>query len=238
MSNLETLRTKLKFHAKDISVTDDELDMVIEQVFEDIALRTRIFKKAYGFTVHEEIELYDFREIASLNERTEIEISDVTTGTFTDDQIVSFFQNSEEWPDPEVTKTLFNDDTVSRMLGVIEIYDEYGVSVTDKFDYIGNEQYACRDKAWRDSMDDKPFLFIGYVVPVLDELRDEDMVTITSTIIEGAKYYIANTMQMPIDNQVSNLYYMRYFNKIKEIINQYPTLVYGVENRRKDRKWL
>lgn len=258
MANIDTIRDKVRFHIKDVFVQDDELDQVILQVIEDIANQTRIFKKIYGFTIHEDIQVYDFRNLARMNEQVERELSGVTIGSFNQDDIIDWMNlnTDTEWPSPEIMKTEFDENDCrdsgeepgpntlvlptecnTLFIGLLDIYDAYGVSIMDMFREHGNSQYFVYDEQWLAQEDGVMKSFTASVVPDIDELLQEDLAIIMSTIIEGCKYYIANTFQAPTDSQVANLYYQRYWKKKEELSDQFPTVTYSIPDRARIKRW-
>lgn len=234
--NLIRLDTRLRFHLKDVNNEFAERALIINQVIEEIALETRLFKKIYGFTVHKDKNLYDFRAIGKLNENTEIELQDVFIHDLTPEQIWEYVKTGE-WQDPEIDKEEFVEENgISAPIGVMDIYDETGHSISHRFKWHGGSQYYCYDEAWLEENDGVTMAFVAYVNPDLDELRDEDIVTITPAIIEGCKYYFFNTFTTKTDDSgVANLYYTRYFQKKQNLIDMFPTQMSSMKG---NRTWL
>ncbi len=223
MSNIQTIAKKVNFHIRDVKSTSDEVEQIILQVISDISHETKLFKKIIGFTVHEDIKVYDFRNITRMNEETEVELQSVTINPYTPEDIIEFLETGE-WQDPEVIKTEFIEDAAqSTFVDLLDIFDENGYSIREKFKYHGTAQYYCLDDDWRKEEDNVGKAFVASVVPHIDELLEEDMLIIMPAIIEGCKYYFNDTFASTNDAQVANLYYQRYWQKKQALIDQHPT---------------
>ena len=189
MTELEILaliRAKVRFHIRDVSATDLEMNQVIIQTIEDIGQDTAIFKKVFGFTVHKDKSLYDFRNMLLMNEQVEEELSSVYIGDISDQDLIDFLADPTDIPSPEINKTTFIEDTAkSSIIKLMDIFDEAGKSVNHKFHYHGISNRFVEDQNWLDENDGKNFAFVAAVKPRLTELLPEDLSTITSAIIEG-----------------------------------------------------
>ncbi len=237
MANKDYLRKKVKYHIRDIHILDPELDGIIETVFEEISAKTRIFKKLFGFTVHEDIMSYNFKAIARLNERVELETTSIVIGDPLPEDMWNFIKTGE-FPDPVVGKDLVVDPARARMQHLLDIYDIDGNSVLSKFEERGSDYYFCFDDEWRKINDQKPFVFVGSIVPEIDELTDDMLMELVPTVIAGAKFYINDTMHSPDDTQATNYDFMRWYQAVEEITNRYTNISYSNVNHKKDSKWL
>ena len=236
--NIQYLRDKVKLHIRDVYTTDEEVDSVILQVIEDIAREVKLFRKLSGFTIEKDKQLYDFRNITRLNEEVETELENVYIGGFTDLQMKLFLMGREEWPDPLTFKRTFNEQEFMTFFGVLGLYDEYVRNIMDKFHHTSTSVYMVTDEQWLEDNDGKQMVAMTYGLPKVDELLNEELTMITSCVIEGCKYYFANTLQSATDAQVSNLFYQRYWYKKKELIDQYPLYAPQITSQTKDNKWL
>jgi len=233
--NMLKIRSRVKFHIRDVKFSDVEIDAIILQVIEDIANDTKLFKKIIGFTVHEDKGVYDFRDLTRMNERVEIELESVTITPYSVQDIIEYISGGE-YKDPEVNKVNFIEDPgQSKFLDLIDIFDEYGMSIYDKFEYHGTAEYYCLNQTWLKSNDGKPKAFTAAVVPAVDEILEEDIITIMPSIIEGCKYYFNDTFTGQNDIQVANVFYQRYWQKRQQLINQYPTQVIS---KGRNKQWL
>jgi len=226
--NITTIRGKVKFHIRDISFEDYQIDEMILQIITDIANETKLFKKIIGFTIHEDKKIYDFRDLTRMNERVEIELESVAIEPYTPEDIIDFI-TSGEWKDPIVDKTTFvEDEGQSLFIDLLDIYDEYGRIITDKFQYHGTAQYYCLNDIWRRENEGVGKCFVASVVPHIDEILQEDIHSIMSAIIEGCKYYFNDTFGSGDDAQVANLYYQRYWQSKQALINKHPTQIFAI----------
>jgi hypothetical protein len=237
MANIDYLRQKVKYHIKDVYLDDEGIDSVIETVLEDLSTATRLFKKIYGFTVHKEINTYNFRYIARLNEKTEQEPTSITVNRITNDEIQEFITNGGLLPSPKVDKVLEMDLAESRLMDVLDIFDEYGVSIADKFEERGSSYYMVYDQEWLDANDGKTMAFVGWVVPNVDELHEEQLIDIVNTVIAGVKFYVMDSLHSKDDTQATNYDYMRYFQKKEDLVNRYSQVVYSTTDRTRSSKW-
>jgi len=227
------LRNKIKFHIRDISYTDNEIDEVVLQVITDIANDTRIFKKIYGFTVYEGMKIYNFHALTKLNNR--LEASSITIGGVTQESILDFLAGGENLPSPEIITSVF-DATDHIPLEILDIYDSDGYSITNYFHYEGTTERVCYDEAWLKEHNEETMAFTASVVPDIQELREEELAIVTTAIIEGCKYYFSNTFESTNDGQITNLYYQRYWTKIQALINQFPSRIFAHKQSKKSRR--
>ena len=230
------LRGKVKFHVRDISNSDIEIDQIVLQVIEDIANETKIFRKIYGFTVDKSINVYDFNALSFLNNR--LEVQSITIGSVTSDSVLSYMQTYDTFPSPTVSTTTFA-NTKNVPLELMDVYDENGYSIINKFHYSGTSERICNDAKWLEDNHAIDKAFVMSVVPDIQELRSEELSVITACIIEGCKYYFSNTYESTPDGQITNLYYQRYWQKKQLLINQFPTKIFAhIRNKEGARKWL
>jgi hypothetical protein len=233
MENIEWLRARVRLLVKDVTTDDNALDEIIKYVINELALETRIFKKLYGFTVHKEIEKYNFKYMARLNEQVEEEPSEITFADPDFKEIIEFIANGE-FPTPITEKKLEIEEAKSSFIDLLDIFDEYGCSVMHKFEERGSSYYFCYDKEWRYLNDDRKFVFAAWVTPDINELHHEDLLVIAPTIIAGCKFYINDLLHSSADVQATNYDYMRWFNGKKQLMDKFPTAVYSTKE---DRRW-
>ena len=233
MVNKEYLRNKVKYHIRDIHMLDPDLDAMIETIVDEISVETNIFRKLFGFTVHDDIVSYNFKGIARLNERTELEPVDIIIGDPTPEDMINFI-NTGEFPDPVVTKTVVTEAARARLFNVIDIFDLKGNSVLDRFEDRGSSYYFCFNDEWRKIHDNESFIFTGSVSPEIDELTDDMLMEIAPCVIAGAKFYVNDTMHSPDDTQATNYDYMRWFQAKEKLGNLFPTTVYSIQE---DKRW-
>jgi hypothetical protein len=76
------------------------------------------------------------------------------------------------------------------------------------------------------------------VVPEIDELHDEDLITITSAVISGVKFYLNDTLHSPEDSSATNYDFLRWHQKKQELRDDFPTVAFSITNRTKENAWL
>jgi hypothetical protein len=215
-------------------MTDPELNEIIETVVDEIALETRIFKKLYGFTVHENIEQYDFRYIARMNEQVEEEPTNITFGTPGRLEIIDFIANGN-FPEIPVEKDLTIEPYQSQFFDLLDIFNEDGYSTLNMFEERGGTTYFLYDEQFRNINDNKRFVFVGWIKPDISELHDEELSIIAPTVINGVKFYVNDTLHSPEDTQATNYDFMRWYQAKENLMNRFPTTVYST---REDKQWL
>lgn len=238
MNNMEYLRSKVKFHIRDVKSNDTDIDNVILDVINEIAINTKIFKKIYGFSIHKDIELYDFNALLQMNEETETELVSVTIGEHTREELLTYLTEYEVFPSPLVTKVTENDTIKSKFINVISMTGDDGRNISDYFQYFGSSQYKLYDEMFREENDGMHCIFTAQIIPDVEELLPEDLEVIAPAIITGCKFYFNDSMMSADDAQVANLFYRRYYAKIQELINLKPTHAVGFNSVRKELKWL
>lgn len=236
MAQIDYLRKKVKYHVKDVDISDDDLDGIIETTMEDISLTTKVFKKIYGFTVHKDINLYDFRYLARLNEEVEYEPSKITLTDPSSAEIIDFLATGS-LPSPGVEKELEQEKAQSRFIDLLEVFDEMGRSILDKFEYRGSTSYFVYDQAWLEEHDGAQMAFTAWVVPMIDELHDEDLLTIMPTVIAGSKFFVMDSLHSVSDVQATNYDFMRYYQAKDELRNMFPTAIITNTIETKDNRW-
>lgn len=234
MAQKDWLRNKVKIHIRDVNIENSELDDIIDTVLTEIALETRIFKKLYGFTVHEDIDRYNFMYIARMNEQVEEEPTNIIIEEPPLEEIIDFIENGN-FPDIAVDKNLEVEPYQSQFFDLMDIYDENGDSVLSKFEERGSSYYFVYDEAWRKINDQKRFVFSAWIKPDVNELHDEQLSMILHTVIAGCKFYINDTLHSPDDTQATNYDFMRWFQGKEQLMNKFPTTVYSTKE---NYKWL
>jgi len=234
MAQKEWLRNKVKIHVRDVNMTDSELDDIIDTVLNEISLETRVFKKLYGFTVHEDMEQYDFRYIARLNEQVEQEPGNITLGDPSPGDIIKFISEGT-FPEILVNKNLEIETAQSQFIDLLDLFDEKGFSVLHRFEERGTSTYFCYNDEWRKQNDLKRFVMAAWVRPDIAELHDEDLSIILTTVIAGCKFYINDILHSVEDTQATNYDFMRWFQNKQRLADRFPTTVYSTKV---DGKWL
>jgi len=233
MYNIDVLRFKIKPYLKDLSLTDAELNHVIINIVDEIAIETKLFRKLYGFSVHEDIERYNLRYIGRMNEEVEEEPTDIIIGDPAFEDIVEFIREGT-FPEIPVEKNLKKDKFESNIIDIIDIFDDRGYSVVDKFEERGTTWYFCHDEEWRKLNDEKQFVFTAVIVPEIEELHNEELKLIGPAVLAGAKFHLHDILHSSPDVQASNYDYLRWEGAKKKIMDMYPQFSMSP---RQPRKW-
>ena len=237
MTNAEYLREKVKYHIRDVHLEDDGIDSVIQTVLEDISLGSRVFKKLHGFTVHKDVNLYNFRYLGRLNEQVEKEPTSITFTAPEQQEILDFLKYGT-LPSPTVNKVLQDDLAQSRVMDVLDIFDDEGRSILDKFEERGSSYYFCYDQEWLNNNDGKQMCFSAWIVPHIDELAEEQLLDIVQCVIAGTKFYVNDTLHSKDDTQATNYDFMRYHQCRENLTNRYPTAVVSRTDFARENRWL
>ncbi len=118
--------------------------------------------------------------------------------------------------------------------------EEYGIAfdIVDAEDYSVNEWIAHVDECtykWKtpelvSDYNGKKIYFVRPVKYSLEELPTRFYSVILPAIIEGIMYNIETSIPSEIDGQLSNLYYQRFYQEKKTLINRYPQVQYVDKN--------
>ena len=237
MDGIEYLRKKCLITTIDVKMSEDEADAIIREIVLDIANRTHIFKKIYGFTVNADVQMYNFRYIARLNEQIEEEPTEITFDSPLPEDIIDWLENGTI-PSPVVNKELTQDIYQSRFIALTDIYDNDGRSVLDKFHSKGTSYYYCYDTVWLEQNVDMPMAYSAIVSPPIEELSEEQLEAISFTVVSGFKFYINDLLHSGSDVQASNYDFMRYHQAMEELRNAHPTIAYSNANYARIKRWV
>jgi hypothetical protein len=237
MENIEYLRKRCLLTTPDVKVSDDEADSIIEEIVIDIATRTHIFKKIYGFTVHPDVQMYNFRYIARLNEEVEQEPQGISFDDPLPEDVLEWLQDGTI-PSPVVKKDLVDDPYQAKFLYLTDIYDNDGRSVLEKFHSKGTSYYYCYDTLFLEQEQDNPMAFTAIVVPPIEELAEEQLLEIVTTVVAGFKFYVNDMLHSGSDVQASNYDFLRYHQSIGELRDLHPTVGYSNVNYTRIKRWI
>jgi hypothetical protein len=217
--------SRYKFYVRDIGINDNDLQLVLEDVIKDIAISTRIFKKAVGFTIEPNLELYNFKALLYVNEGTqEVTLNDLMIGSSSVRELEQCL-NGLKICDTNVTKDtsigIKQNDYID-LVDIIEYDNNIVRSIIKDFDYIDNANY--RYKYYDKLKCDKYATFLCTIIPRLENIDDEVEDIIKSTVIKGLRYFTDTTQNMQNVNPV-NLKYQEYLNAKLELQNKFPTIV-------------
>jgi len=208
-----------KFYVRDVGITDEDLQKVVDDVVRDIALSTRIFKKMFAFTIEPDIDRYDFKALLELYERYEPELDTLTIRDYTEEEIISIISNP-------LTDINTMDETytygvpLSTFLDVTNILDENGSSIFNYFQHLSGSVYRINYRTT------KPInaLCICTIVPNIESIDEDIEIEIKSAIIEGLKYYTDTTLNpQNVSPDINS--YKKFVNAKADLQGKFP--VYG-----------
>ncbi len=227
---------------KNVTLDDSEWNTLLEQVVSDIAHETRIFKKMVGFTVEPTLEYYDFEAISELHDKFEVEIDNITIGSFDFDDVISISNGCV--PTLSTTEVELNPESENMILDVHDVMNTDAKSIFRDFTYMQGYTYR-NDKyddcyqpcdvqpalATCDQPNDEAFVVqegVEKAIAVISFEPDPALITadiekrIKPAIIAGLKFFANDIYNDKDDAAVANVFYQRYFSAKRELINKYP----------------
>ena len=216
-----------KFYIRDIGITDTDLTNVLNDVIKDIALKTRIFKKAFGFTIEPDMYDYNFRGLLEVYERTQEQtIDSLIINSYTEDQLLNYLSNpldievsvtnSASYGVPSSTYI----DTIDVLTKVDDV-DQLELSSIfylfepidgDSFKFVSKIQYPVEA------------LCLVHIIPNIKSIDDRVETYLKSTIIAGLKYYTdTEQSQQNVNTDINS--YKKYQNALLELQSNFPTIV-------------
>jgi len=216
-----------KFYVRDIGISDADLTNVLQDVINDIAMSTKIFKKAFGFTIEPDMYDYNFRGLLEIYERTqELTINDLIIDSYTEDQLLNYLSDPTE-----LEVTVDNTTTTGIPLNT---YLETNDVLVKTYDYdnspLGSLFYLF------EPIDGDSFKFIGKIIepvgalcittiiPNIQNIDERLEIYLRPVIIDGLKYYTDTTLNAQNINPDINSY-KRYINAKLELQNKFPVYV-------------
>jgi len=208
-----------RFYVRDIGANDQDLEKVLNDVFRDIAISTKIFKKAFGFEIYSDIERYDFKSLLNMSERIqENDITAISIDPFTDQQLIDILIDPVN---QNVNVTIENTVGVpqSTFLEVIDILDKNLTSIFDHFEHITDAQFYYRyNNIIKEPI---PMLCICSIIPNIENISEKIETILKPTIIDGLKYFVDTTLNNQNVNPVVSSY-KKYTNSKLELQNKFP----------------
>jgi hypothetical protein len=215
---------RYKFYVRDIGVSDTELQNILNDVIEDIAISTGIFQKAFGFTIEPEIELYNFDALLDMYERNQTEIANLTLDSITESELIEYLKDPTNFT-VDVTETSTVGITPNKFLNTLDIITLNGnslVSMIKDFEYISNNSYRYK---YANTIRDKiEAICLCSIIPDISNIRPEVEAIMRNAIIKGLKYFTDTTMNAQNVNPV-NFKFQEYEKAKIELQNKYPTIL-------------
>ena len=216
-----------KFYVRDIGITDVDLTNVLQDVINDIAMSTKIFKKEFGFTIEPDMYDYNFRGLLEVYERTqELTINDLIIDSYTEDQLLNYLS------DPTDLEVTVSDTTTTGI--PLNTYLETNDILVKTYDYYNSPLGSLF--CLFESIDGDSFKFIGKIteqvealcittiIPNIQNIDKRLETYLKPVIIEGLKYYTDTSLNTQNVNPDINSY-KKYINAKLELQNKFPVYV-------------
>jgi len=223
---------KYKLFVRNFSLTDDELNNLIKTVVIDIAKTTKIFKDMIGFSIIKDFYDYDFELIMKMNDKVREDLSTVTIGSLTDEQILNYLSNYDEtsFPSPNITYEKLNFPISRTMLEVNDVVvlnedkNKY-ISVFNLFEHISRFKYRNFNQAIFGFNNDKTkeqAIALVTVTPDINNISDDIVNVIEPALIEGLKYFVQTPYTNIDDMQSTSIILNRYNYEKQKLMDMFP----------------
>ena len=248
--------SKYQLYTRDIDLSLTDLSLIIQDVVNEIASTTRIFKEVFAFTLEKDTYEYDIQSLFNLIERTKNKLVSVTVNDYTQDQLVNFL-NSPEDLDITTTNTYESNTDYNKLIDVndflvlvpdenkdsnrlVSIYNEFRQigKYTYKIDFDINK-YVKGNCSSTDSLcnnDPRPVnisvLCMSTIIPNINNIDDDIESVIKPVIIEGIKYYVTPGNSNGFEQTRFNNW-GRYHKSMLALLSEYPNMVGDIKVKNK-----
>jgi len=218
---------KYKFYVRDVSVTDEQLQMLLQDVVNDIGASTKIFKRLFGFQVFPDIKEYNLKNLYEQSIRSGYNrLETLQIGGVDNETLVQFLN------DPTNVNT--SQITIAEGIGIpdtfIDVVDVLGNIYTDdstplgsifyKFDRIGVNDYKFTENI----KEPKNALCIVNVIPALENIDEQMESYMKTAIVAGLKYYTeTQVVNQNLNYQISS--YKVFENAKNQLQGLFPTYI-------------
>jgi len=248
--------SKYQLYTRDINLSLDDLSLVIQDVVNEIARTTNIFKEVFVFTLEKDTYEYDIQSIFNLIERTRRKLVSVTINDYTDDQLKTFLSSPEDL-NVDTTKTYDDNQYYNQLIDVNDfltlvpdesIDSNKLVSIFNEFTQIGRFVYkvnfdinkyvkgTCSQDDIKCKNDQRPenisVLCMVTIIPNINNITDEIEAIIKPVIIEGIKYYVTPGNSNNFEQTRYNNW-GRYHKAMLTLLSEYPNMVGEVRVKNK-----
>ena len=216
-----------KFYVRDIGISDADLTNVLQDVINDITMSTKIFKKAFGFTIEPDMYDYNFRALLMINE--EVQKSDVNNliiGSYAEDQLLDYLSDPTDL-EIDVSKTTTTGIPLNTYLETNDVlvrtydYDNSPLgSLFYLFEPIDGENFKFIGKI----KEQVKVLCITTILPNIQNIDTRLEIFLKPVIIDGLKYYTDTTLNAQNVNSDINSY-KKYINAKLELQNKFPVYI-------------
>ena len=224
---------RYKKYVRDTNFTDDELNEMIVEVFEDISDDTRVFKDVFAFTISNKEDVYNIREMYEIYQKfnddptidfiTEIDVNGATS----EDDIKSILIDPTASHANLDTKS--DEQCYNRYKGLIDLM--WYNKDTRKLEYVFNswfqlvtpDMYQLTKKL--EDGEEYNVIAVVSIVPNINNVDENVEKYVRNAIISGMKFHTNGAYENAQNDQGTNLLYQRYYNARKQLSMDFPNYI-------------
>jgi len=224
--------SRYKKYIRDTNFTDDELNEMIVEVFEEMSDETRIFRDMFAFTISNKEDTYNIREMYEIyqkfnNDPTIDFISEINLNSYNEDDIKNILIDPTKSHTNVTTKS--DEMCYNRYKALIDllVYDKntrtFRSILFSWFQLITPDVYQLKI----DLNDNETYDVIAIIsiVPNINNVDENVEKYCRNVIINGLKYYTNSTYSSANNDPGTNLLYQRYYNSKKQLSFDFPNYV-------------
>ena len=237
MGNRDKALSLVKGLTSDVKSTDAELLSLIDLVSDEIMVETRIVKKLYQMTMFSNLEFYDLKSTATLQDKYEQGVSAITiTNPIQSIQsVIDIMKGNATLQNPTMSISVENVNATMNFIAIDDIFDDKMRSVMNKFEIVNGHRYCVPDISFRQQNNDITFWYVASVQTTLDNVDDITLASFLPVIIQGVKFYLYNDPVTKSTDQANNFHAMRYFRAKENLMNLFPQ---KLTMKRRTARWL
>jgi len=246
--------SKYMIYIRDMDINEQDALNILQDVLDEIALDTRIFRDLFAFDIDKCDEVYDIKALYNLSQATKLNVTNVSNTDYTDEELLNILQGKEVHQDDTKecsdgdNQDSDNDDTdtsncLNTYMNVIDLmwYNKNDREqpiksvISSWFQQVGNDTYELildeitKTTGISSSNNNllNPLQVIGYIniIPNIVNLSSDDERLLRQSLISGLKYKISDMYLNTVNEQVSNLLYQRYYNAKKQLAFTFPQMI-------------
>ena len=245
--------TKYLKYLGDTNLNEDTVLDYMQDIVEEVAYETKIFKDIFKFNIDVCNDMYNFKDLYMLYQTLKEKIVSPVITDYTQDQLVNilvgkeFIDNSicdnEISQDSDVNNTSTDKcyNTYMNIIDVLHIDKDINSVISRWFTFTGSNLYKLNkdvvisDLGYEPGVDN-PLELIGYVsiIPNVASLTEEDEVMLRQVFINGLKFIASDRYMNATNEQVSNIYYQRYYNSKKQLAFNLPQFISNIKVKNAD----
>jgi len=222
--------SKYRVYVRDIGLTDDDLYLIIQDVINEIASTTNIFKSMFVFPLEKGKQVYNIKELFDTNERTREYKINMSLGSYTDDQIIDYL-TVEGTKDIDVNYDKTTNEYYNQYLSCDDILKEVTfddtkklISIFNYFDVLNINKFKLNTDIDK-YIDDTDSMFViakCTIIPNISNIDSYIESIIKYAIIEGIRYY-STPSNTNANEQVRFNNWNRYHKAKLALMSNYPT---------------